>query len=261
MNTRKIFIITASIALGLHLTGCLSMLARQELVRAQQQRSVLKKQIAASQKIEAINFIVEPPSTNVFPLLMSDDKLRKDIVGTWLSNYSTNSYSESKVNGIVNLAFNVPTTQTEMKFTFFPNGNFEGITTTQLPDLNKSSPAKSETKSRGTWKVKNGELYMYNFVEEHNKTYELKILSVWHSADSFEVRFEPNSFLRVLNAAGKYAKYPAGVKVIHSFDYYHAQSGNTYQISSMRIVQDNGQVSETKIIAKMGKMLFSKLKK
>ena len=242
-------------------TGCMSVIARQRLINAQQQSSALKKQMSVSHKIETINFAVEPPGTDVFSLLLPDDKLRHDIVGTWIGNYSTNSYSELKVNGVVNLALNVPQTQTEMKFTFFSNGKFEGITTTQLPDLNKNSPTKSETKSRGTWKVKNGELYMYNFVEEHNKTYELKILSVWHSADSFEFRFDPNSFLQVLNSAVKYTKYPAGVKVTNSFDYYHAQSGNSYQISRMRIVQDNGQVSETKIIAKMGKMLFSKLKK
>ena len=257
---KKILIVVAAAMLMPVLTGCLSMMARQELIRAQQRRAALEKQSAQSRRIESINFIVEPPAENNFPTLIPDEKLKHDIVGTWECSISTNSFSETKINGTISTSFNLPEGQSHTKFSFFPDGNVEGLATTEQPSASGGAPQKHAVKQKGKWYVKNGELYISFFSEEHNETYGIRTISVWRSADSFELQYDPDDYMRLVRSLMKKAKYPANLKVTNDVEYYHAQSGNTYHITKLHIVHSNGQVSDSKVIVKMSKMVFQKTK-
>ena len=83
---------------------------------------------------------------------------------------------------------------------------------------------------------------------------------VWRSADSFELQYDPDDYMRLVRSLMRKAKYPANLKVTDDVEYYHAQSGNTYHINKWHIVHDNGQVSDSKVSIKMSKMVFQKIK-
>ena len=158
------------------------------------------------------------------------------------------------------MSFNLPEGQTYTKFSFLPDGKLEGLMITEQPLPDGRAPLKKKVKQKGKWYVKNGELYMGFFSEEHNETYGLRTISVWHSADSFELQYDPNDYIKLIKSLLKKAKYPSNVKVTNFPEYYHAQSGNTYYIHKTHIVLNNGQVSDSKLISKTSKMIFQRKK-
>lgn len=261
---RKLLITVVCAGLGLVFTGgCVSTNYQGEASAAnnkqQLRQKLIQKKLKSVRKSEPVNFVVEPPAQNNFPTLLPDEELQDSIIGTWECRFSMNTYSENKINGKLTNAFYLPEGQSHMKMFFYPDGKSSCEMVVEQPLKQGVAPKKSEIKQRGKWHVKNGELYISFFSEEHNVYYSVRTITVWHNADSFDLQYDTEDYLNVLKNAVKNAKYPANLTVTNDFEYYHAQSGNTYHITKMRIDHRNGQISDTKVICKMGKMTFRRV--
>ena len=259
MKTKIIFAMIA-ILLMPFFTSCMSLAARQRMLKAQQRNMIAKGQAAAKQKIEAINFEIEPPDNDPNTMLMSDDKLKSAITGTWKCIIHSFGYSETKINNKITLAFNTPPSESQMIYSFFPDGKFENEVNLKTKDVKTGKAKNTITKKYGNWKVKNGELSVDVFVEEHNSLYTCFFILKWLSADSFVLMYTPESYVKMITSAFELVKDPKNFKVTRNVEFYNAKSSNSYFIYKQHIIHPNGYISDTKVITKMEKMVFTKAK-
>lgn len=264
MDMRKLLITVVCAGLGLVFTGgCVSTNYQGEASAAnnkqQLRQKLIQKKLKSVRKSEPVNFVVEPPAQNNFPTLLPDEELQGSIIGTWECRFSMNSYSENKINGKLTTAFNLPEGQSHMKMNFSPDGKINCVMTVVQPLKQGGAPKKTELNQNGEWYVKNGELYIAFYSPENKESYGVRSITVWHNANSFDLQYDPEDYVSLCKSLVKKAKYPANLTVTNDFEYYHAQSGNTYHITKMRIDYRNGRISETKVICKMGKMTFRRV--
>ncbi len=242
---------------ALGITGCsgdgtlyLSPGYAQENSQVSQSAQVQQQELESDQG----QFAIEPPEVNKKTVEIADEKVKEYIIGTWSSNYSNYSYSVTKVNGNVIQSTNtaVLTTRTTLVF----NADKTMVFKTEVGQPTGGIIKKSE--SSGNWEIKNSQLYMKMNAQGNMDSFNLVADLVWLNQDSFVMKYDPASYIKMLEDTLAKTQYPAGATYNNKFRYYHAASGFSYNIMQMQVIQPNGHIAESTTVFKTERMLYSK---
>ena len=203
---------------------------------------------------QSSQFEIEPPEISKKPIAIADEKFKEYIVGTWSSNHSSFFYSITKVNGNV-----IQTTDTRVILT--KNNLTFNADKTIVFKSEVSQPVDNSVKTTecfGSWEVKNSQLCMKMNSENNQGSYQLIADIIWLNQDTFVMKYDPDSYTKMLESMSAQVQYPAGVTNNIQYRYYYASSGFSYTIMQ-HTSQANGYVSETTIVTKTERMLYSKV--
>ena len=158
------------------ITGCASMI------------------IDAHKKIEPCKFQILPPDNRTLCMLQPDERSRADIVGRWICQSTSESYSKVDLNGKPFMHTNGGTGHSTQTINFSSDGKLDFRIETTQQDLRSGKKNTTVLEQSGSWKCQNGIFNLTLFNKKLNKEFTVAAEARWHGPDSMELRYDTEAF-------------------------------------------------------------------
>ncbi|MBO7146224.1 MAG: hypothetical protein J6W81_00565 [Lentisphaeria bacterium] len=179
----------------------------------------------AHRKIETRNFDVQPAVNMFAAMTLPDEETKAKLVGTWISNGYTQTFTETDINGKPFQYVNAAPASGEATFKFGKDKSviYKIRTITHQQQQNSQSHIQM-----GSWDCKNGILQITLHSDELNQDFTVPAIVIWKDKDSFELRWDVKAFSKMLkNTMQKNGKMPQGT-TLDDYAAHYDKQGNFY---------------------------------
>ena len=214
--------------------------------------------IGAHKKIEPCKFKILPPDNRTLCMLQPDERSRADIVGRWICQSTSESYSKVDLNGKPFMHTNGGTGHSTQTINFSSDGKL--VWRIENKQLDPSSGKENTTvlEQSGSWKCQNGIFKLTLFSEKLNKEFTVAAEARWHGPDSMEFRYDGEAFGQMVRETVAQAKIDPRSQ-LDAYTIYFDKEGFLYNIIIISSV-NSGMSSRVEVITKQTPQIFKRQK-
>ncbi len=237
-TTRLLTLVTASLALTFS-AGCMQMI------------------LDANKKIEPIAFNILPPTEDDFVMLIPDEQIQANIIGSWKGSTLGKGFSEVDINENPFMYINTPDVTGEDEVIFNKDGSFYMSVVTRTQNVQTKEITENSIKQNGTWACKDGLLILKSKDQQTGKENTCSAVAIWHDDGRMEFRLDVDSLKKTAMdnmAASNNMDVQNGLK---DMKFYYDKDGAFYSVIVIEMTQ-RGISSRAKVTSKLMPKFYSK---